>query len=59
MYETDGKLNSHKEYHRYMQACSTIQSKYLYSKYVLYINLILCNKMIIFQINVSENIVWP
>ena len=24
---TDGKLNSHKEYHRYMQACSTMQSK--------------------------------
>ena len=33
---TDGKFNSHKEYRRYMQACSTMQSKYFYSKSVLY-----------------------
>ena len=33
---TDGKLNSNKEYHRYMQACLTMESKYIYSKYVSY-----------------------
>ena len=33
---TDGKLNSHEKFHTYVQACSTMQSKYIYSKYVLY-----------------------
>ena len=33
---TDGKLNFHKEYHRYVQACSTMQSKYINGKYILF-----------------------
>ena len=31
-----GKINSHIEYHRDMQACSIMQSKYVYTIYVLH-----------------------
>ena len=47
---TEGNLNFHKEYHRCMQVCSTMQSKYIYTRYVLY-ELDFANKIIIFHIN--------
>ena len=32
---TDGNINSHnKEYHRCMETCSTMQSKYIHNKYI-------------------------